>query len=42
MLIELHRKDEARAVLEAGLEAARAVRDAHAASELESALAGLS
>lgn len=42
MLIELHRKDEARAVLEAGVEAARAARDAHAAGELESALVGLS
>jgi tetratricopeptide (TPR) repeat protein len=42
MLAELGRKDEARAVLEAGIVAARAARDSHAAGELESALAGLS
>jgi hypothetical protein len=42
MLVELGRKDEARAVFAAGVTAARAARDAHAAGELESALAGLS
>lgn len=42
MLSELGRKDEARSVLEAGITAARAARDSHAAGELESALAGLS
>jgi hypothetical protein len=42
VLIELGRKDEARAVLSAGVEAARSARDGHALGELESALAGLS
>ncbi len=42
MLIDLGRKSDARAVLEAGITAARAARDGHAAGELESALAGLS
>jgi hypothetical protein len=35
------RKDEARAWLEAGIEAARKKKDGHALSELESALAAL-
>ncbi|MBL8679238.1 MAG: tetratricopeptide repeat protein [Myxococcales bacterium] len=42
MLIELGRKDEAKQVLQAGVDAARSARDSHAAGELESALAGLS
>jgi predicted Zn-dependent protease len=41
MLEKLDRKDDARAWLEAGIEAARRKRDGHALSELESALAGL-
>jgi hypothetical protein len=41
MLTELGRKDEARAVLEAGVQAARSARDSHSLGELESALAGL-
>jgi predicted Zn-dependent protease len=39
MLDEANRKDEAREWLEAGLAAAKAKGDSHAASELESALA---
>lgn len=42
MLIDRNDKSAARAVLEAGITAARAARDSHAAGELESALAGLS
>ena len=41
MLIELDRKDEARAWLEAGIETARKAGNAHALGELESALAGV-
>jgi|LNFM01.1.fsa_nt_gb hypothetical protein len=42
MLIDLGRKDEAKQVLQAGIDAARAARDSHATGELESALAGIS
>lgn len=42
MLIDRNDKSAARVVLEAGIVAARSARDAHAAGELESALAGLS
>lgn len=42
VLQELKRLDDARAVVEAGLAAARAARDGHAAGELESLLASLS
>lgn len=41
LLIALERKDEAREWLEAGIEAAEKKGDAHAASELRDALAGL-
>ncbi len=41
MLEKAGRKDEARAWLEAGIEAARKKKDGHALSELESALAAL-
>ncbi len=41
MLTGLARKDEARAWLEAGIEAAKKKRDGHALSELASALATL-
>ena len=41
MLDTLGRKDEARAWLSAGIEAARKKGDAHAAGELQSALEGL-
>lgn len=41
MLADAGRRDEARAWLEAGLAAARAKGDAHAASELEGALSSL-
>jgi predicted Zn-dependent protease len=41
MLGEASRKEEARAWLETGLEAARAKGDSHAASEIESALSTL-
>ena len=41
LLIELGRKDEARAVLERGLAAATKKSDAHAAGELRTALAEL-
>lgn len=42
MLTTLSRVDEAREWLSAGVEAARAAKNAHALGELESALAGLS
>jgi predicted Zn-dependent protease len=41
LLEKAGRKDDARSWLEAGITAARAARDMHAAGELESALAGL-
>jgi predicted Zn-dependent protease len=41
MLAKLARKDEARAWLEAGVEAARASKNAHALGELEEALGTL-
>ena len=41
MLAAASRVDEARDWFEAGIESARAKRDSHALSELESALAGL-
>jgi tetratricopeptide (TPR) repeat protein len=41
ILTSLARTDEARSVLTVGIEVARKARDAHAAGELESALAAL-
>jgi predicted Zn-dependent protease len=41
LLASMHKLDEARAVLERGLGAARQKGDAHAASELQQALDGL-